>query len=125
MPNPFAIDFGTVAPLSFNLGKPAESTPATDERRPVVTRVDRTTCKRLQKAREAFDCEMPGPGEALELELTGFFDKCSLIQIFLERFGSRCLSMRTSTLSLSKKNVKALCGLLDSGKVQKLDVLVS
>lgn len=89
--NPYQIDFGTVSPLSFTLAKPAEAStaPPVERQPPVKTRVDKTTAKRLQAARDVFsDVEMPMKGEALDLELDGFFDKCSLLQIFIEKFNS-------------------------------------
>src|SRR6185369_15584345 len=68
---------------------------------------------------------LPSEGESLHLVLSGYFDLLNLVLALLDKVGSPCLTLRIATLSFSKRNVKELAGLIDSGAVRQVDLLTS
>jgi hypothetical protein len=88
----------------------------------------RTVTKRrmagIKRAAELLD-HLPGPGESLHVLLRGYFDLLNVVLATLDRLDTHCLHLRIATLSLSKRNVSELAGLLDSKTVGRVTVVTS
>jgi hypothetical protein len=68
--------------------------------------------------------DLPQPGEALHLLMTGKYDLTAVLAVILRRHGPR-QRMRIATLSFNARNVAELAGWLDEKRVGALTLLCS
>ena len=73
--------------------------------------------RKIQTAREAIGM-LPGPNETIHLLISGKYALWNLAEALIEMAGPPADELLLTTLSFSKKNIDALCGLLDSGQVK-------
>jgi hypothetical protein len=68
---------------------------------------------------------LPGPGEAVHAVMTGAYDLMLLLVALLDLHPAPCRRLRIATLCYNRRNAVELLGLLESGKVGGLTLLVS
>src|SRR5437879_3092504 len=92
---------------------------------PTPTRT-RATARRTAGIREARGIleHLPGPGESLHAVCTARLDLTDVIEALLATVG-RCERMAVATLGYNAKNLDAMLGWLDSGRVQSLALVAS
>jgi hypothetical protein len=67
---------------------------------------------------------LPGPGESLHAVCTARLDLSDVLNALLERLG-RCDRLRIATLGYNARNLRAMLGWLDGGRVASLTLLAS
>jgi hypothetical protein len=67
---------------------------------------------------------LPGPGESLHAVVTARLDLTDIVNALLDTVGS-CDRMRVATLGFNERNLRAMLGWLDSGRVQSLALVAS
>jgi hypothetical protein len=68
--------------------------------------------------------DLPAPGEAVHLLMTGRYDLTAILAVILQRQGP-CERLRIATLSFNARNVAELAGWLDGKQVGALTLLAS
>jgi hypothetical protein len=110
--------FGAGPRLSFGRRPPGDGLPA--------PHTDRAAARRTAQLAEAADAlaVLPGPGEAVNVLLTGRYDMAHVLARVIDRLGpADCL--RVATLSYNARNLTELLALLDGAKVRRLTLLAS
>src|SRR6266545_995251 len=79
-----------------------------------TTKADRRYQRAAKTAAELLP-ELPRPGEAVHALMLGTFDLCQVITAAVNRLPN-CRHLRIATLCYSKRNIAALCDLLEGRK---------
>lgn len=77
----------------------------------------------IREARQVLD-HLPGPGESLHAVVTARLDLTDVVNALLDTAGP-CDRMRVATLGFNEKNLRALLGWLDAGRVRSLGLVAS
>ncbi len=90
-----------------------------------TTKADRRYQRAAKTAAELLP-ELPQPGEAVHALMLGTFDLCQVVSAAVNRLPN-CRHLRIATLCYSKRNIAALCDLLEGRKENqlRLSLLVS
>ena len=92
--------------------------------------VSRTVRRDVRDARQAKTAaeaigKLPTPDEALHLVVSGRFALWHMVPAVLELAAQPIAELRIATLGFSRKNVEALCRLIDEGQIRRAWLLCS
>lgn len=87
-------------------------------------RHDARDARQAKSAAEAI-VALPGPAEVLHLAIGGRFALFDFIPAVLSMTGRKIDELRICTLGFSRRNIDALCSLIDSGQIRGVKVLAS
>ncbi|HVK12875.1 MAG TPA: hypothetical protein VM597_29250 [Gemmataceae bacterium] len=91
--------------------------------KPHRLKIDARRVAGIAEAKAVLD-HLPGPGESLHAVCTARMDLTDVINCVLDRAGA-CDRMAITTLGYNARNLKAMLGWLDSGRVRTLTLLTS
>jgi hypothetical protein len=90
---------------------------------PIRTKATARRTAGIREAKQVLE-HLPGPGESLHCVVTARLDLTDVINALLETAGP-CASMRVATLGFNAKNLRAMLGWLDTGRVKSLALVAS
>jgi hypothetical protein len=91
--------------------------------RPALVRLQARRAAGIREAAEVL-AHLPDPGESLHALCTARMDLTDVINALLDRLG-RCDRLRIATLGYNARNLRAMLGWLDEGRVGELQLVAS
>jgi hypothetical protein len=90
-------------------------------------KIVRAVCRDARQIKTAAEAigKLPGPDEALHLVVSGRFALWHVVPAVLELAGVPIAELRIATLGFSRKNIEALCRLIDGGQIGRAWLLCS
>jgi hypothetical protein len=90
---------------------------------PIRTKAHARRMAGIREAKKVL-AHLPGPGESLHAVVTARLDLTDVVNALLETVG-RCDRMLIATLGYNQRNLRAMLGWLDSGRVRSLSLVAS
>jgi hypothetical protein len=119
---------GKFQPARVHFGeRPSEDGDDNGEGLPSPIRIKAANARRVAGIREAKAIleHLPQPGESLHAIVTARLDLSDVVTALLESVGSKCERMAIATLGYNQKNLAAMLGWLDTGRVGSLALVAS